>query len=340
MIVSSTLHRSRAPFVVLAFLFSVLYGCSDIDPIEADLLQFGAKVEVSAGSFTTISLDIRNQSSAEFPGDEDFAGVMELRDAEDVLLVRMERGSMPELSAGSRAFPMSWRGFLPPGDYDVRWGAPSHGYTRVAFTLEEQGGQIYLRSEQVVSSLVGPAANFPIPDDFGSLQTLVAQSETHFVDTVNEEPLQPERITLQFASFPRGTRQATPAMRGYLLTLSAGEHEHIYHLVTGRGRFIYIGPAPSGDPLVTVERVELRSDGILRASGDADGLPDGACIHTLLYQRETPELWWPSDACAAVQSNQWEIAAPLAVPVLEQGAYLRAWWPMDPRFSDSMPASQ
>jgi hypothetical protein len=61
---------------------------------------------------------------------------------------------------------------------------------------------------------------------------------------------------------------------------------------------------------IVVENVEVVPLGHIEFDGQTT-LPDGACLLTQLSADETPETWWPADACAVIESGQWHITVPL-----------------------------
>jgi hypothetical protein len=44
-----------------------------------------------------------------------------------------------------------WSGILPPGDYEIVWGAPGYGFERTTFTLKDTQGRVAL--DNLISEL-------------------------------------------------------------------------------------------------------------------------------------------------------------------------------------------
>lgn len=124
----------------LVVLIMVLAGCQTAvppqEPTQRELLfNFFAIVRTTADDAVKIELGLSGVTSV--PGDEQFAGVWELRDENGAL--RAE-GQVPRLAPFAGEYILiTWQSELAPGQYELLWGAPNYGGLVQLFGVEDDG---------------------------------------------------------------------------------------------------------------------------------------------------------------------------------------------------------
>lgn len=132
-----------------AVLVTVLAGCQTAappqEPTQRELLfNFFAIVQTTADDAVKIELGLSGVTSV--PGDEQFAGIWELRDASGALRAD---GQLSRLAPFAGEYiPITWQSELPPGQYELIWGAPNYGGLVQLFVVEDDGhGGVRLGSQ-------------------------------------------------------------------------------------------------------------------------------------------------------------------------------------------------
>jgi hypothetical protein len=144
-VVVSELRSGMVRIVILlvgigVFLMAVTLQGAREDTKPA--LLFEAPISVTSQGDVTIRPQIENPSKTLLEKQDNFAGVMELRDLSDALLARVEVRSLGPLAANERVSLATWQTRLPPGTYRLTWGAPSCGSVVVAFKIVEKSGAL------------------------------------------------------------------------------------------------------------------------------------------------------------------------------------------------------
>jgi hypothetical protein len=155
----------------------------------------------------------------------------------------------------------------------------------------------------------------------------------------------PNRIELQSieeAKFPDaglgvpepGKVYAQVVTPGYVIRLTVEGQVFTYHAGSGR---VVAAPDNMSQPLnsrITIKGVDVSAaQVIVRGSSN---LPDGTCLGTELWADGKPQTWWPSDACAEVQDDVWQLTVPLGAGGAPERLdptsqyMLRAWLPGGP----------
>lgn len=127
-------------FILFLSLISTM-GCThnQLKP-ELPNLTFQASLQENLGGEYLISLGVCNTGLGMFEGDDNFNGVVEVRDKNGDICTRAEIFQFQALEHGESVFPISWRGELLPGEYTLTWGAPAYGSTDVRFDVTEFDG--------------------------------------------------------------------------------------------------------------------------------------------------------------------------------------------------------
>lgn len=127
--------------VVLLGLALLLAGCRLISPTAnpdpkamAPVIQFSIEVGLGTDGDTRLGLTVENTGSRRFPGDEEFNGMMEIREFNlDMVRGGAEFKQLPALEPGEKQTVLEWQGNLDPGTYQVTWGAPGYEGSLVQF---------------------------------------------------------------------------------------------------------------------------------------------------------------------------------------------------------------
>ncbi len=136
-------------FILFLSLISTM-GCTN-NQLKPELpnLTFQASLQENLGGEVLISLGVCNTGLGMFEGDDDFNGVMEVRDESGDVCTRAEIFRFQTLEHGESVFPISWRGELWPGSYTLTWGAPDYGSTLVCFEVTEYDGLLIISEEHI-----------------------------------------------------------------------------------------------------------------------------------------------------------------------------------------------
>jgi hypothetical protein len=146
-------------YAVLFAAALVLIGCAQ-GP-ESDL-TFDAHISISGSQQTVMTMEVRNEGQATFRGQHGFDGQIQVWDG-NVLHACVEAPELVgPLEPGESHFPAGWRGVLPEGTYQVRWGSPGEGGIVADFAIVEQDGRGYL---DTVSLETLPTGSFVRVDD-------------------------------------------------------------------------------------------------------------------------------------------------------------------------------
>ena len=348
----------KSPRIALALLL-MLTACAGLFAPAANL-SFSVHPSVNAAGFTIISLEVFNNLERTFPGTDNFGGVLELRDSRLNLVAHLEIPSLPEMGAKNRAFPASWQGLLPPGSYEIAWGAPDYGYTRGRFRIALEKGRLRLLNEQTLDQASGKVENSPIALGYGELAPAVQAARTDLAERRNTSAEEIAVRELRLVQFQQGS--SGELHPGYALRLAYQGKDYAYHLATGpapspatgappgpatgaapgpaTGAALSAEPTfaaelpPPDVPLVAITSVQAQPQQIT-VEGETT-LPAGACLQTALFAAGQFVEWWPVSACIPAGRGAWTAALPLPEPLDRSQDYLlRAWWLFDPRVSAS-----
>jgi hypothetical protein len=130
-------------FLLLATLLA-LAGCSALgeatatpgpETFKSELL-FTSEIAFTGEENTIISLFLLNSSVRRFPGDDNFQGRMEIRDAtSNELRAAAEVYQVGPLEAGEKRTQLIWEGVMEPGAYILSWGAQNYSFTSTQFEV-------------------------------------------------------------------------------------------------------------------------------------------------------------------------------------------------------------
>ena len=136
-------RHTKIQTLVLTLILSLTatMGCTtnQLPPGMPNLIFESFMQETLEGEFL-ISLEVCNTGLGIFEGDENFNGVMEVRDEDWDVRTRAEIIRIQALEQGESVFPISWRGDLLPGIYTLIWGAPDYGFTEIDFEVTDYDG--------------------------------------------------------------------------------------------------------------------------------------------------------------------------------------------------------
>lgn len=136
-------------FILFLSLISTM-GCTN-NQLKTELpnLTFQASLQQNLGGEYLISLGVCNTGLGMFESDDNFNGLMEVRDKNGDICARAEIFQFQALERGESVFPISWRGELCPGSYTLTWGAPDYGSTLVCFEVTEYDGLLIISEENI-----------------------------------------------------------------------------------------------------------------------------------------------------------------------------------------------
>lgn len=132
--------------IVLGALCAILLtGCGQAlqESVESDLelaihLTMGdeGKVDVSAG--------LHNPRKAEYQGNQNFDGLLEVLDEDGLVQVTAEIYTFDKLAGGESEFPLTYQLTLEPGRYTARYNALGKTPLEVPFEVIDRDGRLYL----------------------------------------------------------------------------------------------------------------------------------------------------------------------------------------------------
>jgi len=317
--------KNKMMVMLITIALLALTGCSTSpEPaLETARLTFEVALrgEMDDGKIVA-RLGVRNAGNVEFPGDEAFGGVMELRDGSQALRSCGETMMMGRLAAGEATFPIEWKGELSPGAYTLTWGAPGYGATVVDFEVQESSGMLVIGEEVTrVLSTYEPQGCPGGADETGKSksQALADRARSKLAEQlgvgVGEIAVQSVEAT-EFSDTSLGVPQPGQAYAqvitpGYTIKLVVNGVTYEYHGSNDRVVLVPRERERTGGS-ITIERVQTASDQQIIFAGRST-LPEGTCLQTQLFADGEPEAWWPSKACVPVQDGSaWQIVVPLA----------------------------
>jgi hypothetical protein len=235
--------KMKPPAICLLIAALWLAGCNGpaapptAEPDTSDL-RFDVQIR-SEEEQIVICLVVANEGPAAFPGDENFDGVMALRNELDVLRASMTVNQLPEVAPQTHDCRAYWRSRLAPGDYSLIWGAPGYGHTAVTFTIAAENGRL----------TVGQQFHEPFPDvdpptrpPFGQHQPLVDQAVADLAAYLglDQEAVTPrELLATEFPDASLGVPEpdqmvAQVITPGFIIWLRAEGELYRYHAAGDR----------------------------------------------------------------------------------------------------------
>lgn len=149
-------HRARLFAALAIAIFTILSGCISVreevpTPTPGGpLVTFVARVKTTADDKVWIEYGIHNGGGPQ-PADNDFAGRLELHGPQG-LRAAVDAHQRGRLLGGQYTPLGSWESRLAPGKYEIIWGAPGYGSTRVVFTLETRQGEAVIDHQETLIS--------------------------------------------------------------------------------------------------------------------------------------------------------------------------------------------
>ena len=238
--------KTKLLSVLMMIAVLALVGCNVSLKREAAQLEFQAPMNVNSSEEFHASLEVHNNGTKTFPGDESFNGVMELRNETGELRARMEIVQLHALAPGESAFATAWRSKLLPGTYQLMWGAPGHGYTTVNFSVIELNGRLYLGEEVLMTS---PEGDLPVSPDHGAAQPLVDLAKANLAERLGVGLDEIAVQSVEATEFPDaslgvpepGKMYAQVITPGYVIRLVVDGEIYEYH--ASNERLVFASPS-------------------------------------------------------------------------------------------------
>lgn len=146
--------KKVALYAVIGIAMMVLVGCSPLSQAQAEpRLAFEIEMQVDSAQEFHASLGVHNIGARMFGGDNSFNGQMDLRRVPSgELQASAHVVPLRSLKPGETAWPLSWRGQLGAGTYELAWGAEGYGAASETFSIVEQDGRLHFQGQP----LAGP----------------------------------------------------------------------------------------------------------------------------------------------------------------------------------------
>jgi hypothetical protein len=137
--------KSQACVFVVLLLAAA--GCAWVPVNAMATLKPQAQLSMERGGWVSIRVGATNIGARAYPANDNFQGVMELRDTAGELLSKIEIHMFPALEPQQTDLPSELRTQLFPGTYRLTWGAPALETLTVEFDILEREGKPLLRAD-------------------------------------------------------------------------------------------------------------------------------------------------------------------------------------------------
>jgi hypothetical protein len=184
--------KSGPLLVALALTLLITHCAPSEGPTPVGVvLEFIAHLSITADDQFLLTMEVRNTGDSTLLPSDAFNGVMELRDAEGDLRVRVDAPRLGgPLEPSHLMFPIAWTGRLAPGVHRLIWGALGYGAKAMEFEVIEQDGKIYLGSQFIRGYSKTDRVTFPRLDDYGRATPLVMMAKSDLQARVGVAPEQ------------------------------------------------------------------------------------------------------------------------------------------------------
>ena len=233
---------TTALLVLTAAGVLLLGGCAPFSqaPQEPDL-AFKIAMEVNSEQVFHASLGVQNEGQVPFQGDNSFNGTMEVRHMPGGdLRASAHMVPLEPMEPGETVWPLTWRGDLAGGTYELTWGAEAYGSTTEEFAIEEKDGRLYFRGQILAT---------PKPTEIASEETdaLVGEAVLDLANRIGAEREDVTVVTVEPFEFPDaslgvpepGRSYAQVLTPGYVIRLRVGDELYEYH---GAGERVVLVP--------------------------------------------------------------------------------------------------
>lgn len=132
---------------ILVLVLLAVVGCANPPRPASALLEPEAQLTMQDGGVVIIRIGATNASAWNYPANEAFNGMMEVRNATGDLRSRIDVHQFGALGPKETAMPAELKTQLDAGTYRLTWSAPTMQVMSLEFEVLDRDGKRYLRAE-------------------------------------------------------------------------------------------------------------------------------------------------------------------------------------------------